>query len=191
MEAQMAPNERVEQLTLFFKALADENRLKLVGLLAHKPHSVEELAANLGISSATASHHLQRLLKADLVEARAQQYYNVYDLRADTLRQMAEQLLSVDSIKETAPAADLDRYSNQVLSNYMVRGRLKTIPSQLKKRQVVLQYLSKQFEVGKRYPEKRVNEILKTFHSDYATLRRELVDMKLLARERGQYWRVA
>lgn len=187
----MAPNERVEQLTLFFKALADENRLKLVGLLAHKPHSVEELAANLGISSATVSHHLQRLLKADLVEARTQQYYNVYALRADTLRQMAEQLLSVDSIKETAPAADLDRYSNQVLSNYMVRGRLKTIPSQLKKRQVVLQYLSKQFEVRKCYPEKRVNEILKTFHSDYATLRRELVDMKLLARERGQYWRVA
>lgn len=187
----MAPNERVEQLTLFFKALADENRLKIVGLLAHKPHSVEELAANLDISSATASHHLQRLLQADLVEARAQQYYNVYALRANTLRQMAEQLLSVDSLKENTPAADLDRYSNQVLGNYFVRGRLKTIPSQLKKRQVVLQHLSKQFEIGKRYPEKRVNEILKAFHSDYATLRRELVNMKLLERERGHYWRVA
>ncbi len=185
----MAPVDRNEQFVTFFKALADENRLKIVGLLAHKPHSVEELAANLELSSATVSHHLQRLLQANLVEARALSYYNVYALRADRLRQMAEQLLSVDAIKQSASATDLDRYSNKVLNDYLVRGRLKTIPSQLKKREVIMRHLVKEFRVDKRYTERRVNEILKNFHADFATLRRELVNMKLLARERGYYWR--
>ena len=106
----MPPIERTRAWVTFFKALADENRLKIVGLLAHKPHSVEEIAALLHISPATASHHLQRLLAADLVEARALQYYNVYALRPDALRQMAEQLLTVESIKETVQTLDLDGY---------------------------------------------------------------------------------
>src|SRR5512146_1063885 len=98
----MPPIERTHAWLRFFKALSDENRLKIVGLLAHQPHSVEEIAALLHISPATASHHLQRLLAARLVEARALQYYNVYALQPDTLREMAEQLLSMESIKETA-----------------------------------------------------------------------------------------
>ena len=36
-----------EELVTFFKALADANRLKIVGLLAEKPYSVEELATLL------------------------------------------------------------------------------------------------------------------------------------------------
>jgi hypothetical protein len=48
------------------------------------------------------------------------------------------------------------------------------------------------FEVGKRYSEKRVNEMLKGYHADTATLRRELVGFKLMQREGGggEYWRV-
>ncbi len=182
--------EQMERFVTFFKALADENRLKIVGLLSHKPHSVEELAANLGVSSATVSHHLQRLLRADLVEARVQQYYNIYALRPETLRQMAEQLLTADSIKNAAPSLNLDAYSNQVLNDYMARGRLKEIPIQQKKREVILHRLVEEFEPGKRYPEKRVNEMLKAFHPDYATLCRELVSHKLLVRDQGYYWRV-
>ncbi len=187
----MPPSEQAEQFVTFFKALADANRLKIVGLLAHKPQSVEELAANLGVSSATISHHLQRLQKADLVEARVQSYYNIYALRPDTLRQMAERLLSPDSIKATTSASDLDAYSTQVLDEYFVRGRLKMIPSQFKKRQVVLRRLAEEFKVGKRYSDKRANEILKAFHADYAALRRELVDTRLLAHENGYYWRAS
>ncbi|MDE3090159.1 MAG: metalloregulator ArsR/SmtB family transcription factor [Chloroflexota bacterium] len=185
----MPPSEQAEQFVTFFKALADKNRLKIVGLLAHKPYSVEELAANLHVTSATVSHHLKRLQRANLVEARVQSYYNVYALRVDVLRQMAERLLSVDSIKATALATDLDGYSAKVLSAYMIHRRLKTIPSQLKKREVILRRLAEEFEIGKRYSERRVNEILKAFHTDYVTLRRELVNLKLLARDNGHYWR--
>ena len=127
-------SEPLEKLVTFFKALAAENRLRIVALLAHQPQSVEDLAANLGVSSATVSHHLEKLRQADLVEARVQQYYNVYMLRADVLRQMAEQLLSADAIKSAASTLPLDGYASKVLDDYLVRGRLKEIPRQLKKR---------------------------------------------------------
>jgi len=183
-------SEPLEKLVTFFKALAAENRLRIVALLAHQLQSVEDLAANPGVSSATVSHHLEKLRQADLVEARVQQYYNVYMLRADVLRQMAEQLLSADAIKSAASTLPLDRYASKVLDDYLVRGRLKEIPRQLKKRQVILRRLAEQFEPGKRYSEKRVNEILKRFHADCETIRRELVRQKLLAPERGYYRRV-
>jgi hypothetical protein len=35
-------------LLTFSKALADANRLRVIGLLAHRPHSVEELATVRG-----------------------------------------------------------------------------------------------------------------------------------------------
>ena len=38
------------------------------------------------------------------------------------------------------------------------------------------------------YSEKEVNEILKQYHEDYATLRRELIDMHFLDRKKGLYW---
>ena len=186
----MSSSDQMEKFVTFFKALGDENRLKIVGLLAHKPHSVEELAANLGITSATVSHHLHRLQQAGLVQGRVQQYYNVYALCPDELRKMAEQLLTADAIKSATPDQNLDIYANKVRDEYFVRGRLKAIPSQVKKREIVLQRLANAFEPGKRYSEKRVNEILKAFHSDFATLRHELVSVKLMKQEQGYYWRV-
>ncbi len=52
-----------ETLLAFFKALADKNRLKIVGVLAQKETSVEELAVVLGISPSTVSHHLSKLAR--------------------------------------------------------------------------------------------------------------------------------
>lgn len=185
----MASSDQLEKFVVFFKALADENRIKIVSLLAHQPYSVEELAANLGITSATVSHHLQRLVQANLVEGRVQQYYNVYALQTETLHAMAKQLLTVDGIQAATPDLDFGAYERKVLAEYFVRGRLIEIPSQLKKREVVLHRLTDEFEPDKRYSEKRVNAILKAFHADVSTLRRELVNHKLLVQEKGFYGR--
>lgn len=186
----MPLSEPRERLLLFCKALADENRLKIVGLLSVKPYSVEELAATIGIRSATVSHHLARLLEAGLVDARAQQYYNVYALRAETMRQMAEPL-STEGIRTLASDLDLDAYSNQVLNEYLAQGRLKEIPSQVKKREVILSRLAAEFEPGKRYAEKQVNRILRAFYVDHAALRKELVKSRYLVLEQGFYRRAA
>jgi biotin operon repressor len=187
----MSSSELVEQTELFFKALGDASRLRLVGVLAHGPHSVEELAAILGLTAATVSHHLQRLLQANLVQAQAQQYYSVYSLRAETLQQMAEHLASADWRQALASDLNRDTYSAKVLGEYLVRGRLKELPSQFKKREMILRHLAQEFQPGKPYTEKRVNEVLKAFYSDADTLRRELVKHKLLKQEQGEYRRVS
>lgn len=68
-------------------------------------------------------------------------------------------------------------------------GRLKQMPVKQAKLQIVLAHLAENFEPGRRYPEKAVNEVLLQFHPDFCTLRRYLVDSRLLARAEGQYWR--
>jgi predicted transcriptional regulator len=183
--------DRTEYLLEFFKVLADEKRLQIIGLLARQDYSVEELAAILDLSSATVSHHLNRLVRAGMVKAKADQHYHIYSLELQALRDKAQQILSDAKLQETAEELDLDAYDRKVLRDYMEEGRLRSIPHQWKKRQVILRYLVKQFEWDRRYPEREVNEIISLTHNDFATLRRELIDNRLMAREREVYWRIA
>jgi len=85
---------------------------------------------------------------------------------------------------------DLDAYDRKIMRDFLVDGRLKVVPSQRKKRDVILRYLVTFFEPGRRYAEREVNEILGRVHEDYATLRRELVDTGRLERDHDVYWRV-
>jgi len=181
-----------EELVTFFKALADSNRLKIVGLLAEKSYSVEELAALLGLTPSTVSHHLAKLVKVGLVHARTQSYYNVYQLDKAALDAMSKQLFSTEQIASAPTDVDLNAYDRKVIADYTRRdGSLKTIPAQRKKLEAILRYVVEAFDTGKRYSEKRVNEILKGYNEDTATLRRELVGYGLLKREGGggEYWK--
>ncbi len=189
----MAEREQAAELLDFFKALADANRLKIVGLLAADEMSVEELAAVLDLRPSTVSHHLRRLADAGLVRARAEGYYNMYRLNIHALEVMARRLLSEEALAQQAVDVDLDAYDRKVLENFLTpEGRLKAIPAQYKKLMAILRYLLRAFEPGKRYPEKEVNRILGQYHEDTARLRRELVEAGLMAREGGggEYWRV-
>ena len=181
-----------EELLAFFKALGDEKRLKIVGLLAQKPLCVEELAAILDLSAATVSHHLRKLVEAGLVAASAEGYYNVYSLRAETLREMSRRFLSAQTFQDTARVLDLGGYDRKVLRDYLEDGRLKTIPAQRKKRDVILRHIVEEFEPGRRYAESEVNEIISRFHEDYATIRREFIMRRMMDREGGggDYWRI-
>ena len=182
-----------EELVTFFKALSDANRLRIVGLLSQQPYSVEELAALLDLKAPTVSHHLSRLVKVGLVSARAEGYYSVYQLDKSALESMTRGLFSSEKIVTAADDVDLDGYDHKVLDDFCNKnGRLKTIPAQRKKLDAVLRYVVKAFEVGKRYSEKKVNEILSGYHEDTASLRRELVGAGLMSRESdgSAYWRV-
>jgi len=183
-----------EELLGFFKALGDEKRLRIVGLLAQKSLCVEEMAAILDLSAATVSHHLRKLAEAGLVVASAEGYYNVYSLRAETLREMSRRLLSAETFQDTARALDLGSYDRKVLRDYLSEdGRLKNIPAQRKKRDVILRHIVREFEPGRRYAEAEVNEIISRFHEDYATIRREFIMRRMMDREGGggDYWRMA
>jgi predicted transcriptional regulator len=185
----MDSEERSQALLEFFKLLADEKRLQIVGLLSRQEYTVEEMAPILRLSPATVSHHLQRLVGAGLVQATASQHYHVYSLRLQVLRDMSQQILSQERLQETTESLDLDAYDRKILRDYMADGQLKMWPHQWKKREVILRYLEKQFEPGRRYSEREVNDVIRRVHEDYATLRREMVDTGRLARDHDVYWR--
>jgi hypothetical protein len=77
----------------------------------------------------------------------------------------------------------------KVLRTFMPDGRIKQMPVKWSKKTVILEEVAQAFEPGVRYPERAVNAILRAFWDDYVTLRRYLIDAKMLDRERGVYWR--
>jgi hypothetical protein len=183
------PND--EQLLTFFKALADANRLKIVGLLSQKEYSVEQLAALLNLKPPTVSHHLKLLAEAGLVSARAESYYNFYQLESGVLEQIARHLAEQDQLPRMAAEVDLGAYDRKVLRDLRLpNGRLKVIPAQRKKREVILRHILKEFQPEVHYTEKQVNEILAHYHDDTATLRREMIAYKMMKRAEGEYWRI-
>jgi predicted transcriptional regulator len=180
-----------EELVSFFKALADANRLKIVGLLAQQPYSVEQLAAILHLRPSTVSHHLSKLADVGLVSAKADSYYNVYQLEEESL-QRTRLLFSQEDLATVIEDVDLDAYDRRVIEDYSLPdGKLKTIPSQRKKLEAILRYVVASFELETQYREKEVDEILARFHEDTASLRRDLIGFGLMGREEGggAYWR--
>ncbi|MFC1878441.1 metalloregulator ArsR/SmtB family transcription factor [Chloroflexota bacterium] len=188
MDNQLQFNE----LLNFFKTLSDANRLKIIGLLAQEPLSVEQMAEMLDLHSSTVSHHLAKLSKAKLVSAHTESYYSVYQLEEKNLETMAKRLLARETLPAVASNVDIDAYDRKVLNTYMTpEGRFNRFPHQLKKVQAILRYVIHEFEVGVRYSEKQVNEILSKFSEDTAYLRRYLVEYGFMKRQGGggEYWR--
>lgn len=185
-------DEIFSELLAFFKALADANRLRIIGLLARQALSVEQLAEMLELKPSTVSHHLARLAEAGLVSARAESYYNVYRLESEALEDLSRRLLTKDTLPNMAASVDMDAYDRKVIATFTTPdGRIKALPAQRKKFEAILRYVLKPFQPGVRYSEKQVNELLAQYFDDTATLRRELVDYHMLSREGGggAYWR--
>jgi len=183
-----------QELLEFFKALADANRLKIVGLLAQQELSGDQLAEMLNVKPSTISHHLAKLVKTGLVSTRAESYYTIYRFEPKVLESISTRLLASETLPAVAEDVDVDAYDRKVLKSYLLSdGKLKEIPNQQKKLISILRHVIKVFEPEKRYTEKEVNELLKQFHEDYAFLRRELVDFKMLDREGGggKYWLIS
>ena len=55
---------------------------------------------------------------------------------------------------------------------------------------VILEKIAEEFEPGREYPEMEVNHILLDFNDDVATLRRGMIEHKIMTREKGIYQRV-
>src|SRR5688572_23303100 len=109
-----------EALVSFFKALADGNRLRIVGLLAQQERGVGELAAALDLRASTVSHHLARLAEAGLVSSRTEGHFHLYSLDVDTLEANARRLLARDELPALAGAAtDVDAWDRKVLAVFL------------------------------------------------------------------------
>jgi DNA-binding transcriptional ArsR family regulator len=194
MQAGAEGDDRIHAVVRFFKALADESRLRILGVLATRECSVEELATLLELSAPTVSHHLARLKELGLVAMRPDGNTHFYHLESEALRRLSKDVLSegaVASFGEDVVGGAGDAWERKVLRDFFEGERLKEIPASRKKRSVVLRWLAERFQFGREYPESAVNALIGRHHPDFATLRRELIGARLLDRSNGVYWRVA
>ncbi len=178
-----------EIMLQFCKAMADESRLKIVGLLSTAEHSVQQLASMLALKEPTVSHHLAVLRQLDLVGVRADGNFRWYRLNDEVLGKISRAVFSRDSIARLAVSAEARGSERKVLDNFVDGDRLHEIPVSYKKRLVILRWLIAFFEPDNSYTESQVNAILKLHHHDCATLRREMIGCGMLARDKGIYRR--
>ena len=171
-----------------FKALGNESRLKLVGLIADRERNVQELAALLALKEPTVSHHLAILKAAGLLAMRIDGNTHWYRLDLDALRRINQSVFSAN-LSRVAYETDGEVWEREILRNFIEDDRLTKIPDARKKRWVVLKWLARRLAVDSRYSEAEVNAVLKRYYSDAATLRRELVGYRMLERSKGIYRR--
>ncbi|MEO8531502.1 MAG: metalloregulator ArsR/SmtB family transcription factor [Deltaproteobacteria bacterium] len=182
-------NDTLEQLRAAFAVLADENRLRIIGLIAQRAHSVEELAALLQLKEPTVSHHLNRMKALNLVTMDRQGNTHLYRLDADALRAVQKSVFALGAPSDVSAAIAPAAYDDKVLASFFDGERLVSIPSSRKKRLVVLRRLIAAFDETRGYLEAEVNAVLKRAHDDVATLRREFIINHMMTRADGVYCR--
>lgn len=181
---------RIDDLSRLFRILADPARLRILGALAERPHSGRELSGRLGITPPTVSHHMSRLVGAGFVTVTAHAQARGYTLDLTALRDATGSVpyTSAPNLEPASTGNDqVDRERAKVLRDFFDGERLKQIPSQRKKRVIVLELLLTRFQPGLDYDERTVNDLLRPAHEDVATLRRELVDYGYMNRDHGIY----
>jgi hypothetical protein len=185
----MTTNENYEEIVEVFKALADETRLRLLGLIAERPRTGKELAALLGVGAPTISHHVVKLQHAKLLKVTRDGQSRTYTFDPNAMRRLAAGPHTDSSQDEDSrPEFDAEEAERRkVIRDFFDGERLKQIPAQRKKRVIVLQQLVIRFEPNRDYPEREVNDLLRIAHEDFATLRRELVDYGFMTRAGGVY----
>jgi hypothetical protein len=176
------------ELLAFVKAMADVDRLRIIGVLARRRANRSEIARRLNMPIRDVVDHLAFLEHVGVINLKD----NLYELSTDKLENLARTHLREEKL-EYIPAPDLDEKSRKALVSCLnPDGTIKKLPPQPGKLKVVLDYLVQAFTPGVDYTEKEVNTIIRHFHVDVSGLRRDLVDAGLLDRERdgSRYWRV-
>lgn len=96
---------------------------------------------------------------------------------------------------DTAPvkSASMSPTVRKTLIQFDAAGRLVRLPNKLSVQQMAMWWMWTHFAARRKYTEKEVNQVLNAHHTfgDQATLRRELVNMKLLGRKSdcSEYWK--
>jgi DNA-binding transcriptional ArsR family regulator len=85
--------ESAEKRSKFFKALADENRLRILNLLKTREMCVCEVMVALDLTQPTASHHLRILENVELVKDRKEGKWTFYRIADHRLIENMDKLM--------------------------------------------------------------------------------------------------
>jgi len=184
-------SDEMKSLVVLGRALSDLTRIRILGLLAARSMYGQELAQALEVAPPTISHHMEPLVSAGLVKVRRENNYHYYELDSESIQQLAETTQQVAKMlfaSEPLPPRSEERA--RVVATFIRDGRLVSIPAQYKKRRYIMEEIARSFEWGRLYDEKEVNAMLRAFNDDVASLRREMIDQRIMMRENGRYWLV-
>jgi len=185
---------QLEKLVSYHKALADPTRIRILILLAHGELNGQILAEKLCLSPATITHHATKLREASLINERRDKNtiffsLNHYFIKSHTTATM-ELIYKNESGSIGGDTVDdkNKRLVDSVIRNFVTAdGKLKHVPVQLKKKLIVLGHLVSGLEKGRKYTEKEINEFIKGFHDDFATIRREFIMHQFMFRDNQIY----
>ncbi len=173
-----------------FKCLADNSRLRIINSLMIEPMYVELLAERLDLSTSTVSFHLKKLMEANIVSCKKEQYYAIYSLNEKIFSMNLKDLIKDNRNEEEMLNQREEKYKEKVIESFFKYNKLKEIPVQKKKKQIVLEKIIESFERDRTYTEKEVNLMIADFHDDFCTIRRDLVGFNLMERKDGIYKRI-
>jgi hypothetical protein len=171
------------------RMLLDADRLAVAGALAAREMTVDEVVAASGRDRRTVLAAIGDLRGVGLVTSTDDRY----SIDAEALRIAAKDAADVDVPMDASIGFGMTEDERQVLARMFAGRTLIEIPTGRAKRQVLLQRLALEFDVGRHYTEREVNDILFVFHPDWSALRRYLVDEGFLDRAHvdgeNRYWR--
>ncbi|MEZ4730038.1 MAG: DUF2087 domain-containing protein [Caldilineaceae bacterium] len=179
----ITPAERQAALLNLGKLLLDPDRLKILGLLAQQPCTPETLTTELAVERVQV--HLQKLQESGLVHKQEAQGATWYQLDQQQIFKLKKLLFARPEEPKGQSAEEKD------LAKFVKEGQLVQLPVRPAQLQLVLAWLAEQFEPGVLYAEKQVNVLLQGHTIDHVTLRRLLIDHRLLVRQAGIYQRSA
>ena len=81
-----------QEMLDFVKAIADADRLRIIGLLAQKPSRFSEIVIGMGFHPADAQRHLDQLIQIGIIQLAD----GVYDLNTATLEKLARTQLQAE-----------------------------------------------------------------------------------------------
>lgn len=183
---------QLDKVVAYHKALADPTRVKMLILLAEGERNGQVLAEKLSVTPATITHHAAKLREASLINERREKNTIYFSLNDYFLKNNAA--AAINLIYRGADGGigmlneEQKRLRDSVIRNFFSKeGKLKNIPSQLKKKLIILEHMVTNLEAGRSYSEKEINEFIKAYHEDFATIRREFIMHQFLFREKEIY----
>lgn len=190
---------QLDKVVSYHKALADPTRIKLLILLAEGELNGQTLAEKLCLSPATITHHAAKLREASLINERREKntiyfslnHYFINNHSTAALNLIYKNVNHAIGDENTLNAEllnDNQKLKNSVMKNFFtLDGKLKHVPAQLKKKLIVLEHMVSQLERGRKYTEKEINDFIKNYHDDFATIRREFIMHQYMFRDNQIY----
>jgi hypothetical protein len=181
---------QLNRLVAFHKTMGDPTRVRIVILLAKGPLHGQAIAGKLGLSAPTITHHLKKLRDVHVVYERRDKNTIYFYLNESMIKQQAQELTKLLETRgeELDEMMEISLERQKVIQNFYTKeGKLKNIPAQRKKKLMVFEHMVQGLSKGKKYSEKEINEFIKQFYDDYATIRREFIINHYMYRENGIY----